>query len=81
MRANIERIYDEFERKSREAIMTANAVNARKRVKPSDLFKRPKDGTDKRNDLTDLRKETDRLNDWLATLRPNNEGKEETNGD
>lgn len=37
----IEGIYDEMERDAGLAIMIGNAVNARKKIKSSDLFKRP----------------------------------------
>ncbi len=80
MSAQVERTYDEYERMAVEAIMREGAHRS-KRPKAGDLFKRPKDGAVKRDELTDLRKETDRLNDWLSTLRTDNGRKEEANGD
>ena len=76
MAAQVERQYDEYERMSIGAIMREAAHRA-KRPKASDLFKRPKDSVADRNDLSDMKEETERLNDWLATLQR----KEEANGD
>src|SRR5699024_12548075 len=42
MKAETERIYDEMEREAIIAIMHANANNSKKRIRPSDLFKRPR---------------------------------------
>lgn len=77
MDANAERMYDEYERMAIAAIMREGAHRAKK-PKAGDLFKRPKEGEVGSGDLTELKEETERLNDWLASLRPNNEGKEET---
>lgn len=67
--ANVERQYDEYERMAIEAIMREGAHRAKK-PKASDLFKRPKDSEVEREQLTDMKAETERLNDWLATLAP-----------
>lgn len=77
MQAQVERQYDEYERKAIEAIMREAAHRA-KRPKASDLFKRPKDSTVERENLSDMKEETERLNDWLATLIT--ERKEDTDG-
>ena len=75
MQAQVERHYDAYERTAIEAIMRESAHRA-KRPKASDLFKRPKESVSERNNLKDMKQETKRLNDWLATLAPTR--KEET---
>lgn len=77
MQAQVERHYDEYERKAMEAIMREAAHRA-KRPKASDLFKRPKDSVVEREQLSDMKAETERLNDWLANLTPTR--KEDANG-
>lgn len=67
MQAQVERHYDEYERMAIEAIMRESAHRA-KRPKAGDLFKRPKDSVAERNDLSDMKVETERLNEWLAGL-------------
>ncbi len=67
MQAQIERHYDAYERTAIEAIMRESAHRAKK-PKASDLFKRPKDSKVEREQLTDMKEETARLNDWLASL-------------
>lgn len=69
MQAQVERQYDEYERMAVEAIMRESAHRA-KRPKASDLFKRPEDSVAERNNLSDMKEETERLNDWLARLAP-----------
>lgn len=69
MNAQVERQYDEYERKAVEAIMREAAHRA-KRPKAGDLFKRPSDSVAKREDLSEVKAETERLNNWLATLAP-----------
>lgn len=69
MSAQVERQYDEYERKAVEAIMREAAHRA-KRPKAGDLFKRPSDSVAKRKDLSEVKAETERLNNWLATLAP-----------
>lgn len=77
MHAQVERQYDDYERMAIEAIMREGAHRA-KRPKASDLFKRPKDSVVEREQLSDMKAETERLNDWLATLSPTR--KEDANG-
>ena len=75
--AQVERQYDEYERMAQEAMMMRGAYHAKK-LKATDLFKRPKGSVKVREGLTDMKKETERLNDWLATLTPTR--KEDANG-
>ncbi len=77
MHAQGERNYDEYERSAVEAIMWEIAHRA-KRPKASDLFKRPKDSVSERNNLSEMKEETERLNDWLSNLTT--QGKEDADG-
>ncbi|MBS4195327.1 hypothetical protein [Lederbergia citri] len=77
MQANVERHYDEYERMAIEAIMREGAHRAKK-PKATDLFKRPKEGISNRNNLAEMKEETERLNDWLARITPAR--KEDANG-
>lgn len=69
-RAHQQRRYDEYERMSHEAMMFRQAQNA-KRIKPTDLFKRPSDSsaeTTKVAKVERLKKNTRNANEWLARL-------------
>lgn len=80
MRANVERIYDEYERKAVEALMRENAHRS-KRPKVSDLFKRPLDGETARERTEDLMQKAEQASQWLSQFEQfNNGGKEEANG-
>lgn len=65
MRANVERIYDEYERKAVEALMHENAHRS-KRPKVSDLFKRPVDGEVAGKKSDDMRERADYTLDWIT---------------
>jgi len=65
MKAETERIYDEMEREAIIAIMHANANNSKKRIRPSDLFKRPNDETEKKS-ADDVKKRQKERLAWLS---------------
>ena len=79
MSANLERVYDEYERKSNEAIMLANAINSSKRIKAGDLFKRPVDEETAKNKTQDLLNQAEQATEWLSQFQQfNNVRKEGT---
>lgn len=81
MSANLERVYDEYERKSNEAIMLANAINSSKRIKAGDLFKRPVDEETAKNKTQDLLNQAEQATEWLSQFQQfNNVRKEDENG-
>lgn len=80
MRANVERIYDEYERKAIEALMRENAHRS-KRPKVSDLFKRPVDEETAKNRTQDLKEKAEQASAWLSQFEQfNSVGKEDANG-
>ena len=80
MSANLERVYDEYERKSNEAIMLANAINSSKRIKAGDLFKRPVDEETAKNKTQDLLNQAEQATEWLSQFQQfNNVRKEDEN--
>lgn len=84
MRANVERIYDEYERKAVEALMHENAHRS-KRPKVSDLFKRPVDEETAKNRTQDLKEKAEQASAWLSQFEQFNSevttvGKEDANG-
>lgn len=84
MRANVERIYDEYERKAIEALMRENAHRS-KRPKVSDLFKRPVDEETAKNRTQDLKEKAEQASAWLSQFEQFNSevttvGKEDANG-
>jgi len=81
MSANLERVYDEYERKSNEAIMLANAINSSKRIKAGDLFKRPVDEETAKSKTQDLLNQAEQATEWLSQFQQfNNVRKEDENG-
>lgn len=77
MRANVERIYDGYERKAAEAIMIANAVNSSKKIGASDLFKRPVDEYTAKNRTEDLLDKAEQASEWLSQFEQFNTGRKE----
>lgn len=81
MRANVERIYDSYERKASEAIMIANAVNSSKKIGANDLFKRPVDEVIAKNRTEELLDKAEQASAWLSQFEQfNNARKEGVNG-
>lgn len=81
MRANLERVYDEYERKANEAIILANAINSTKKVKSTDLFKRPVDDGTARRKTEDLLGKADHASEWLSQFEQFKDfRKEDVNG-
>jgi len=78
MRANVERIYDDYERAAVEALMRENAHRS-KRPKVSDLFKRPVDDIEAKERTEDLLEKAEQANAWLSQFEQFS-GKEETDG-
>jgi len=66
MTAEVERTYDLLEREAMVAIMHANANNSRKRVKASNLFKRPTQAKKSKRTVEDLKREEEEVMDWLG---------------
>ncbi|MEK3887251.1 hypothetical protein [Bacillus sp. FSL K6-3431] len=77
MRAQTERKHDEYERMTHEAFMMRQAYHA-KRLKPSDLFKRPIDEGVAKSKSVDLQEKAENATEWLAQFA-NFSGKEELN--
>lgn len=65
MRAEDERIMDEYERMAVQAMMIEKA-RREARPKLSDLFERPKSAERKTNE--EKRKESEKMNEWLSRL-------------
>lgn len=67
MKAQQERQYDDYERMATESIMRANATNATKRIKATDLFKRP-NGSERNDRMSakELREYTEKQQALLA---------------
>lgn len=65
MRANVERKYDVYEDMALQAMMHRQATNA-KRLKQSDLFKRPvdKDKADRKTE--DLKEKAEQASEWMS---------------
>ena len=55
MQAQVERVFDELEREAQLSIMRANATNASKRIRSTDLFKRPSAGLTDGRTADDIR--------------------------
>ncbi len=74
MQAENERRFDEYELMATQAMWNRAAYHA-KRLKKSNLFKRPKAGeqVDPKT-IEERRKEVDEMNDWLATLTVERKG-------
>lgn len=74
MQAENERRFDEYELMATQAMWNRAAYHA-KRLKKSNLFKRPKDGeqVDPKT-IEERRREVDEMNDWLATLTVERKG-------
>lgn len=67
MRADRERKMDEYERMSHEAMMMRQAHHAKK-LKLSDLFKRPNGRNGDTSRIERLKESTRNTNEWLAGL-------------
>jgi len=82
MRAQVERTYDELERQAGIAIMHANAANSRKRVKSTDLFRRPSGRVNKETTAEDIRRKQRETIERLSRFKQFNGklGEEEING-
>ena len=76
MRANVERLYDGYERKAVEALMRENAHRA-KRPKVSDLFKRPVDELEAKNKTENLKEKADQATAWLSQFEQFSDIREE----
>lgn len=80
MRANVERIFDDYEREANIAIMREKAHRA-KRPKSTDLYKRPKDLTKQQKKAEDMRKKSEETMAWISQFEEfEYVGKEETHG-
>lgn len=76
MQAENERRYDEYDKLATQAMWIRSAFHAKK-LKKSDLFKRPNGNDDKprdRKSLDEMRREVDEINAWLATLQVDERG-------
>ena len=79
MRANVERIYDEYERVAVGALMHENAHRS-KRPKVSDLFKRPGDEIVEAKKSDVMREKADYTLDWISQFEQfDSVGKEDAN--
>lgn len=65
MRANVERKYDQYEDLSMFAMMQRKATNA-KRIKQSDLFKRPVDEGKEEEKVINMKEKVNHANEWLG---------------
>ena len=65
MRAQTERMYDEYERMAYQAMMMRGAYHAKK-LKQSDLFERPKDGKSAKVSADDIRAKQAETMRWLS---------------
>lgn len=68
LRAQQERNYDDNERMATNAVWREIAHRS-KRIKPSDLYKRPTDANVDKAKVQDLREQTRMDNAWLASLQ------------
>lgn len=76
MRAQQERQFDDYEREAFVAIMHENAARS-KRLKMSDLFKRPVDATLAKKKTQELAEKAKMASDWISQFTLfNNQGKE-----
>ena len=67
IRAHQERIYDDNERMAMQAVWREIAHRS-KRIKPSDIYKRPTNAKADKAKVQDLREQTRLDNAWLASL-------------
>ena len=65
MRAQVERRHDEYERMAYEAMMLRQAYHA-KRLKPSDLYKRPVNEEAEKARSVELQNKTEHASEWLS---------------
>lgn len=65
MRAHTESVYDEYERMASHAMMIRAAHHAKK-LKQSQLFKRPTDEEVAKSKAEDMRERTEETMKWLA---------------
>ncbi len=78
MRAHTESVYDEYERMSTEAMMMRAAYHAKK-LKQSQLFKRPTNADVAKDKSEDMRERSEEVMKWLAQFEEF-QGKEGVNG-
>lgn len=72
MRSNVERKYDEYEDMAYNALMVRQAVNS-KRLKKSDLFKRPEDEEAAERKIEELQAKSDHATEWMSQFKQFNE--------
>ena len=65
VRAQDERLYDEYDRMAASAMMQRKATDA-KRLKQSDLFKRPIDGNAAEEKMLGFKDKAENATDWLS---------------
>lgn len=65
MRANVERKYDDYEDMALQAMMNRQATNA-KRLKQSDLFKRPVDKDKAESKAEELKQKAEQASEWMS---------------
>lgn len=67
MSANVERVYDEYELRAVEAMMTRSAYHAKK-LKQSDLFKRPTDEEEAKKKAEESHDKKKVVMDWMSNI-------------
>lgn len=78
MRANVERIYDEYEREAVKAIIRENAHRSKK-PQAGDLFKRPLNALEAESRTEELLEKAIHATEWLSQFEQFG-GKEDANG-
>jgi len=68
MSANVERIYDEYERMTMFAMMNRQAYHAKK-LKPSDMFKRPNDDKNTNRTAEDVKERQNNIMKKLSKYK------------
>lgn len=63
--AKQEQLYDQLEMMSFQAVMTQAAHHSKKKLKPSDLFKRPT-GEKVDVDIKNMKEEMEQTQEWLS---------------
>lgn len=67
MRANVERMYDLYDRMAMEAMMIRSAHHAKK-IKQSDLFSRPVDKDEQAKKMDKSKDKIKDMNEWMAGI-------------
>lgn len=80
MHAHTEAVYDEYERMATQAMMVRAAHHAKK-LKQTDLFRRPVDGDRARNKAEESLRRTEETMKWLAQFEEFRGKEGVTNGD